>query len=679
MRLHASTASGNLEPGSVLLIALVLDATGSLAESSHSPDAWPVELEYLACCVAGAWRAESRWTRPNVHRTRPVATAAEPAVDLNNEATTDTASAKWSALLPSEGPTWFCDWESQPLEPDVLDGGIEAEKSAPWLAALWDLMEAVGYPVRSVMNASLSDTSTHKGLIFASRACCVARLIRLDSPQLLAFCVQGRLPSTLPPSFDGKYVRYRFGVGVVAQLRGRAPMKLHLPLRIRPRLALTSRFTNNTLWSPARSAEQTDARSNGRSCRGVAAAAAAAAAETKASEQTQSERLLESRSAPFGALSVDGVALFDAISLRGGSDASLVAAGWHPSPPLVPQMSPSWSERRASSPCMLALSPSMHQTAALSNPQQPIPSSSLETGYVAGQSEGSTATFPLRMDLDAAQVPVEISTNLESILSATSNGRLTAYPTTAPNEWDESSSSTLSVKMNVLVAPSERSFNAALDQRFSGSPLAREPSATSNQPSSVQLERSVPRWTPFSLRVEAAGMGHVATVHLERNCFALGESVPICVDWSLAEHACVYIRGTLESVEILHPRHASTQAASLVEAKKSTAPKKQIRAPGHRRRYRERAEPCVGLHSWQWAPVLPEEEDTPVSFTTRAVQLQWMVRIQFLLPKREFASTYEQREEEWRQTPLTLVTLQIPLHVGGALLSSPAVATETLL
>ncbi|KAF6000766.1 hypothetical protein F1559_003248 [Cyanidiococcus yangmingshanensis] len=582
------------------------------------------------------------------------------------------ASAKWSALLPSEGPTWFCDWESQPLEPDVLDGGIEAEKSAPWLAALWDLMEAVGYPVRSVMNASLSDRSTHKGLIFASRACCVARLIRLDSPKLLAFCVQGRLPSTLPPSFDGKYVRYR--------LRGR-------------RGGPTSRTGTNEVAStvtdpPATGTDQpiheqyslVTCTSNGRSCRGVAAAAAAAAAETKASEQTQDERLLESRSAPFGALSVDGVALLDAISLRGGSDASLVAAGWHPSPPLVPQMSPSWSERRASSPCMLALSPSMHQTAALSNPQQPIPSSSPENGYVAGQSEGSTATFPLRMDLDAAQVPVEISTNLESILSATSNGRLTAYPTTAPNEWDESSSSTLSVKMNVLSAPSERILQLPLWTRcFSGSPLAREPSATSNQPSSVQLERSVPRWTPFSLRVEAAGMGHVATVHLERNCFALGESVPICVDWSLAEHACVYIRGTLESVEILHPRHASTQAASQVEAKKSTAPKKQIRAPGHRRRYRERAEPCVGLHSWQWAPVLPEEEDTPVSFTTRAVQLQWMVRIQFLLPKREFASTYEQREEEWRHTPLTLVTLQIPLHVGGALLSSPAVATETLL
>lgn len=677
MRLHASIASGNLEPGSVLLIALVLDATGSLAESSHSPEAWPVELEYLACCVAGAWRAESRWTRPNVHRTRPVAAAAEPAVDVNSEAATDTAQAKWSGLQPSERTTWFCDWESQPLEPDVLDGGTEAEKSAPWLAALWDLMEAVGYPLRSVTNASLSDTSTHKGLIFASRACCVARLIRLDSPKLLAFCVQGRLPSTLPPSFDGKYVRYRYGVGVVVQLRGRAPMKLHLPLRIRPRLALASRFANTTLRSPVRSKEQTDARSNGRSCRDIAAVAAAA--QTKASEQTQNERLLESRSAPFGALSVDGAALFDAIPLRGGLDASLVAAGWHPSPPLVPQMSPSWSERRASSPCMLALSPSMHQAAALSNPQQPIPPSSLENGCVADQSEGSIATFPLRMDLDAAQVPVEISTNLESILSATSNGRLTAYPITAPNEWDESSSSTLSVKMNVLGTPSERPFNAALDQRFSGYPLAREPSATSNQLSSAQLERSVPRWTPFSLRAEAAGMGHVATVHLERNCFALGETVPICVDWSLAEYACVYIRGTLESVEILHPQHVSTQAASLVEAKKSTAPKKQIRAPSHRRRYRERAEPCAGLHSWQWAPVLPEEEDTPVSFTTRAVQLQWMVRIQFLLPKREFASTYEQREEEWSQTPLTLVTLQIPLYVGGTLLSSPAVAAETLL
>jgi hypothetical protein len=465
----------------------------------------------------------------------------------------------------------------------------------------------------------------------------------------------------LPPSFDGKYVRYRYGVGVVAQCSGQAPVKLHLPFRIRPwlvnRLGIYELGPFAQLTAPI-DAVSDEARSH------------YAPIETKAVGQQQQQGRPHGSEANLFSQPADGDAsMFDVVAGHGGFDVPAAKmTHWPSSPPLVPQMSPSWSERRVSSPSVLALSPSMpHSPIPSEAPHSVSSSHTHELGRFLDEDQERVALFPLRMDLKAIQIPMELSANLESILSATANGRLTAYPTTtAPNDWDESASGVVAMKLGAQSTHSDSSASSELEKHPEGVALATDLPISDKRLNSASVDRFAPRWTSFVLQVEAAGIGHISSVRLGRNCFALGESVPICVDWSASSCACVFIRGTLESVEILHPRQTSAEALSWLERNAKTGAEAATGALCHRRCYAQRAEPCTGLRSWQWSPVLPQEEDTPVSFATRAVQLQWMLRIQFLLPKQHHFEATQQQEMVFTRKSLTLVSLPIPLFVGGA-------------
>jgi len=688
MRLHARIAPQNLEPGSLFCLVLVLDTTGN--EPTGTARQVPVpehELEFLACAVAGAWRSDARWTKPEAHRRPATAAVITGQAKANGEHEPSTAPGLVEAERTKRFATTFWDWEGEELAPDLLDGPEDAvpAEAMPWLAALWDLLEANAYPVRSAQGSQHSELPAHHGLVFASRACCVARKLRLERDKLLAFLVRGCLPSMIPPSFDGTYVRYEYGVAVVAQRTGSAPVKLHLRFRIHP--PISSRMAKVPVLSAP------DAMS---AATATAAAAAAPVAALRDHERDASRadgmpplqdpnEVLRVRLDAVSRAAVTRPDRMMAEVITPASATGARAAGsstGSASPPPLPQMSPTWSERRISSPSLLTLSASVPRSPAMPEflpSTSASASASLEQVSTRGEPPqehaAGNADAPLRMELKAFQVALEISNNLEFILSATSNSRLTAYPVTTPSEWDDSTIlDTLPGKSGIASrSHAADGTNSGTSPVVDGTTQASGLRSGSVSPTTAPLDELESVWMPFIARVEATGLGRIATVHLQRRGFVLGELVPVSIDLSVATSSCVYIRGTLDALEILHPECANDFSKSSLEKCARVPPKRRKRATlCHRRRYAERAEPCAGLCRWHWTPRIPSEEDTPVSFATRVVQVRWTLSIHFLVRVSDTGQRASEDDSNQGRNPLRLVTLPIPLQVGGYLPANTA-------
>ncbi|KAK4537712.1 hypothetical protein CDCA_CDCA13G3737 [Cyanidium caldarium] len=586
VELHARLASAAVRPGAGWQLVLVLVASEAEAGEDRRPvsngDRFGISkadgaavreaasgsedgeqvlvVEYVACRVGGGWLADREWLVP----------AAHPSTDRRGEPEAD-AQARTPATTPSQSPRasessgdasgallvavpsrssrgntalWAgaegVDGASLPAEESgrartPLATASSSTALAPaWVRALWDGMAAAGIPVQEQddeawVAVGSSRRTGYEGVLFASPATLVTEPCRLRPGEVRAFCVQGQLPHDIPPSFSGRAMRYRYAVGVAAQLRGGVPVMLRLPLRV----------VGNE----------------------------------------------GARASPVA------------------SPANLMPKAETAEPMAVPLL---------------------HLPA-------PAVAASTDSRHLGGRKSGDVS-----LRLSVRPVRLEVSPQLDTILSLTPNGRLTAYP-----------------NMNRRDAMSAPSAINAVDSRV-------VPMSDAVLPVAAHAE-DVPRHHPVTFRVRCEDNAHLAHVTLMRTAYRPAEVVCALVDLRNAAVPCDHVWAFLETEECIRPERLSEAARTRLQ------PDKRVAAAAFRTEY---AHACPSTHcADRLRLALPLPPDAPPSFSTDVVGLQWVLRLVFGVRD---GKQHDRRQREPHTTnnaapidpsELTLLPMRCPLFV----------------
>ena len=588
VELHARLASAVVRPGAgwhlvVVLMASEAEAVGDrrpvpngdrfgtskaggaaareAASGSEDGDGMLV-VEYVACRVGGGWLADRKWLVPDAHQLADPpggpeadAQARTPATIPSQSPRASESSGDASGALSIAVPSRSSRGNTAPWAgAEGIDGAsLPAEEGgrartppgtassstalAPaWVRALWDGMAAAGIPVQEQDDEALATVGSsrrtgYEGVLFASPATLVTKPCRLRPGEARAFCVQGQLPHDIPPSFSGRAMRYRYAVGVVAQLRGGAPVVLRLPLRV----------VGN----------------------GVARASPAA------------------------------------------SPATLMPRAETAEPMAVP---------------LLRL-------------PAPAVSASADARHLGGWSSGDVS-----LRLSVRSVPLEVSPQLDTILSLTPNGRLTAYPNMN--------------RRDAIAAPHAIDAVGGMAVPMSDAAL----------PVAVHAE-DVPRHHPVTFRVRCEDNAHLADVTLMRTAYRPAEVVCALVDLRDAAVPCHHVWAFLETEECIRPERLSEAARTRL------SPEKRVAAAAFRTEY---ARACPSTHcADRLRLAFPLPPDAPSSFSTDVVGLQWVLRLVFGIRDEK---QHHRRQRQPRTTTtnnsapigpseLTLLPMRCPLFV----------------